>query len=360
MYFVYRFLDKHQNIIYVGKSKQPLEMRFRAHQHLPKDCYELTYTIEYIECETEADMSIKEIYYINKYQNNHNFFNLLDNSTIPVSVDFDDVWKPYVGPLENQFSQSVNFIKGYKKKSVEKYNKDGTINQSKSHRIKGITSFVDGLTEDEVNAIIEYLVIHINGAENANQEQIRFRNLLMFMLGVNLPHKANELLGFTYKDLFDMDDCPKSVKFELGRVHKDDVIYIPIKRNVQEILLIYAKKYNLSYKNNAEDIFFQSRKHHIITQKSWWNILNDAVNAIGVEKNIGGESLRKTYGLNIFNKSNDKLSALVFLGELWRQTREAQIIKYLNLVEKDIDLNYYLGEDFSLGNVDLSSINCLK
>ena len=76
MYYVYRFVDKENNIFYVGKSKQALEQRFRGHLHLPKECYELVYKIEYVECITESDMSIKEIYYINKYRNNSIFFNI--------------------------------------------------------------------------------------------------------------------------------------------------------------------------------------------------------------------------------------------------------------------------------------------
>ena len=94
MYYVYRFLDKAKNIIYVGKSKQELEQRFRGHSHLPSECYDLVYKIEYIECKTESDMSIKEIYYINKYKNNeHYYFNVLDMTELPDSVDFNDKWK---------------------------------------------------------------------------------------------------------------------------------------------------------------------------------------------------------------------------------------------------------------------------
>ena len=39
MYYVYRFLDKAKNVIYVGKSKQDIEQRFRGHLHLPEECY---------------------------------------------------------------------------------------------------------------------------------------------------------------------------------------------------------------------------------------------------------------------------------------------------------------------------------
>ena len=91
--------------------------------------------------------------------------------------------------------------------------------------------------------------------------------------------------------------------------------------------------------------------------RTWWKILNTASKAVGIEKNIGAESVRKTYGLNIFNRSTDKLKALLFLGEVWGREREAKVIQYLNLSDDEVDFDYYLGETFSLGDVDLSKLN---
>ena len=54
------------------------------------------------------------------------------------------------------------------------------------------------------------------------------------------------------------------------------------------------------------------------------------------------------------------MKALLFLGELWGQVREAKHIRYLGLTDDNIDFDYYLGEAFSLGNVDFKKIKCLK
>lgn len=121
MYYVYRFLDKKKNVIYVGKSKQDLEQRFRGHLHLPDACYDLTYKIEYIECATESDMSIKEIYYINIYRHDGDFFNVLDTADVSVSVEFKDKWKQYMGPLGTHFHHSINYLKGYTTQKEVRY-----------------------------------------------------------------------------------------------------------------------------------------------------------------------------------------------------------------------------------------------
>jgi len=204
------------------------------------------------------------------------------------------------------------------------------------------------------------LVDEINKAENNNQEQIRFRNLVMFVLGVNLPLKTNDFLELKYRDLFNDNDCIKPIEYSLGRFHKDEIINVPLRACAKQVLLAYTKKYGMSYTENAQDALFQSRKHQTVSLKSWWYILNDAVKNVGIEKNIGAESLRKTYGLNVYSRSLDKLNALVFLGDLWGQARESQIIKYLNLIDGEIDFDYYFGESFSLGEVNLSKIECLQ
>ena len=361
MYYVYRFLDKSQNVIYVGKSKQDLEIRFARHLHLPNECYAMVHKIQFISCETESDMSIKEIYYINKYKSTkHHFFNVLDNTEIPKSVVFDDKWKMYKGPLPAHFSRSINFKKGYITQKEVRYNKDGSVDKRKTNKEKGVSSYVEGFDSKEVDLIVNYLIDELNNAENNNQEQIRFRNLVMFVLGINLPLKTSEFLSLKYDDLFDKKDKPKEYELNLGRYQQDEIIRVPLKSNVKDLLSVYRKRYNLSYKNNAEDSMFVSRKHQIVTLISWGRIISASSEAVNIKKNVGAESIRKTYGLNIYKNSKNKMKALLFLGELWGQVREAKLIRYLGLTDDNIDFDYYLGETFALGNVDLSKITCLK
>ena len=360
MFYVYRFLDKKKNIIYVGKSKQDLEARFRGHLHLPDACYDLTYKIEYIECSTESDMSIKEIYYINKYWHDGNFFNILDTTDTPVSVDFKDKWKQYKGPLGAHFHHSVNYLKGYSSSKEVKYNKDGTISKRQPNKVAGISSFVEGFSPNEVDLIADYLVTALNNANNNNQEEIRLRNLVIFVLGVNIPHKSNDLFSMKYCDFFDETNCPKPLLLKLNRSYKDEVIKIPQRRIVREILSAYAKYCGLNYSNNANDTLFQTREHQTLSPKIWGHIIKETAKAVGIEKNIATETMRKTYGLNIFNLAGDKLNALVFLEKLWGSQQYGNLIAYLNLASDHIDYDYYFGDAFALGSVNLSKIKCLQ
>ena len=63
-YYVYRFFNKDNVITYVGRTID-LYKRFLQHDHLTDEVAK----IEYIECDSEAEMAWKEVYYINLYYN---------------------------------------------------------------------------------------------------------------------------------------------------------------------------------------------------------------------------------------------------------------------------------------------------
>jgi excinuclease UvrABC nuclease subunit len=87
-FYVYKFLDDNNNIIYIGKAKN-LNHRIINHfgkfGHLPKECYKNISKIEYCIFNTNTDMSIFEIYMINKYRpiyNIHSKYNENINNCI--------------------------------------------------------------------------------------------------------------------------------------------------------------------------------------------------------------------------------------------------------------------------------------
>ena len=68
-YYVYRFVNKDDVIVYVGSSTN-MTKRFLNHMQLQDDIDR----IEFIECESEAEMAWKEVYYINFIINQRDIF----------------------------------------------------------------------------------------------------------------------------------------------------------------------------------------------------------------------------------------------------------------------------------------------
>lgn len=104
MFYVYRFKDIHEQIIYVGKTKN-IESRMKQHfsekGHLNKECYERVITIEYIELKNDIDMSIKELYYINKWNPEYNKKDNNRNKCETI-ISEDKHWKVWMSSSENK------------------------------------------------------------------------------------------------------------------------------------------------------------------------------------------------------------------------------------------------------------------
>lgn len=86
-YYVYRFKDKDNIIIYVGRTID-LHERF-IHHHKPLDNVD---KIEYIECQTESDMLWKEIYYINLFRNDKTINKQCVSKDRPTDLSLNDKW----------------------------------------------------------------------------------------------------------------------------------------------------------------------------------------------------------------------------------------------------------------------------
>lgn len=101
-FYVYRFKNEENEIIYVGKTKD-LKQRIRTHfgkqGHLPKECYEEVRKIEFLTFENESLMGIKELYYIAKFQPR---YNSKDKSDFLYLGDLEqgDKWEEYLHAKE--------------------------------------------------------------------------------------------------------------------------------------------------------------------------------------------------------------------------------------------------------------------
>jgi len=96
IFYVYRFLDASNNVIYIGKTER-LKSRMHSHSHLPKECYDSIKNVEYIELSSSVDMGLYELYYINKWQPTYNSLDKQINQqcNIPIREHIDSDWKKY-------------------------------------------------------------------------------------------------------------------------------------------------------------------------------------------------------------------------------------------------------------------------
>lgn len=94
MGFLYKFIDKSNDIIYIGKTdKNNIYERLRNHNHLVQSCYKEIDKIFYSQCDNLSDLAILEPYFINIYHPKYNKeFNYFEN-TPSFKINIDLNWK---------------------------------------------------------------------------------------------------------------------------------------------------------------------------------------------------------------------------------------------------------------------------
>ena len=176
-YYVYRFKDKNDNILYVGRTHD-LKERFRNHQNLTDDIV----TIEYIECSTETDMVIKEIYYINLYFNDASK-NIKDVYDKP-SEWFNDEWIRY-----------NNCVKDEKNKIKTRNSHSEISDYDKIYTIKITFYYEDSLTLYYTGGYDDNGLPNMSENEN---EAMRFSSMITIK---RLENKFKKIINDLYPDL---------------------------------------------------------------------------------------------------------------------------------------------------------------
>lgn len=97
--YVYRFINIHNQIIYVGRTNNIVRRIRNEHfsksgrGHLPQECYNETARVEYAEVKSHNESKMYELYYIEKY---HPKYNQSDIGGGAFSFELNDlIWKPF-------------------------------------------------------------------------------------------------------------------------------------------------------------------------------------------------------------------------------------------------------------------------
>ena len=271
---------------------------------------------------------------------------IADASAPTVEIELEDEWILYDDKLPKWFSSSINANKRYRDKKKIRYTKDGSIKKTTPHRKSGYNYDVYPLSDEEVFKLERCFVRSYQNATNGEDKKIRFRNLLIFMTGIQYPVKISVLLNLKYKDLFDTNDMIKPLKYQTKRIFKDYIFTFHLDDSLILLYQLYREVYDLTYSKNCDDYLFFSREGGAISSTSFNALLKKIVKESGIEKNAGGETLRKTYGLHIFNSCDDKIRALDYLEIIFGSKGYGEVGKYLCILSKDFDYNSFLTNEF--------------
>lgn len=99
MSYVYRFINKQNDCIYVGYTSQHIATRIGSHLssrgHLPQECYDEIYRIDYREYKDDYSARRDEVRYIQRYDPTYNTMHKRRKNVRPRKIVIMEDWKVF-------------------------------------------------------------------------------------------------------------------------------------------------------------------------------------------------------------------------------------------------------------------------
>ena len=184
-------------------------------------------------------------------------------------------------------------------------------------------------------------------------EQGKYRDNMLFIVGINLGLRVSDLRKLTFAHLID-DQFRIKRSFPIleqktrntRKIRKNR--YLVINDAVVDAVTLFLQ-HNPS---SLSDYMFMSESNHgkngpsPLTPVSIGRILKDAADAVGVDAHISTHSLRKTFGYHQMVMSGNSPRKLLVLQRMFGHSSAAQTLDYIGITSEEIEeayLNLNLG-----------------
>jgi len=126
----------------------------------------------------------------------------------------------------------------------------------------------------------------------------RYRDLLLFVVGINTALRVSDLLQLRIGDFIDAHGAVRE-RFWLREEKRNKRHEVVINHSIREALEEYRAVYPNVENNLNNFLFFNTRTHdysHPIDRRQVWRIISDICSAVGRGGNYATHTLRKTWG----------------------------------------------------------------
>ena len=138
----------------------------------------------------------------------------------------------------------------------------------------------------------------IEQVKNLLKGQGRYRDLLLFVVGINTALRVSDLLTLRIGDFVDEHGEVRE-RFWLREEKRGKRNEVVINQSIQEALELYREAYQGVEENPDHFVFFNTRTHDYtqpISRKQVWQSISTICQDVGLRGNYGTHSLRKTWG----------------------------------------------------------------
>ncbi|MHB8630219.1 MAG: tyrosine-type recombinase/integrase [Aggregatilineales bacterium] len=128
----------------------------------------------------------------------------------------------------------------------------------------------------------------------------RYRDLLLFVVGINSALRVSDLLALCIGDFVDTEGTIRTDKV-VREAKRGKRNVVTVNTSIREALETYLSAYQGIEKNPAHYLFFSTKHANYdytcpLSRERAWQVIREACKAVGLPGNYGTHTLRKTWG----------------------------------------------------------------
>lgn len=138
----------------------------------------------------------------------------------------------------------------------------------------------------------------ISQIKNVLRGQKRWRDLLLFVVGINTALRVSDLLKLRIGDFVDTDGAIYD-NFRIREEKRNKTNTLTINDSIKGVLAEYLAAYPTIINNPEHYLFFNTRSNDFnepIKRGQAWSMISEICHDVGLRGNFGTHSLRKTWG----------------------------------------------------------------
>lgn len=135
----------------------------------------------------------------------------------------------------------------------------------------------------------------ITQIKNLLRGQNRYRDLLLFVVGINTALRISDLLKLQIHHFIGEDENIRN-RFWIKEQKRGKRHEITINQSMKEALVEYLDAYPFVLKDRQSYLFFNPRTKQHIQRGQAWKFITTICQEVGLRGNYGTHSLRKTWG----------------------------------------------------------------
>ena len=182
----------------------------------------------------------------------------------------------------------------------------------------------------------------------------RYRDNMLFIVGINLGLRVSDLVGLRFADLINPDFTFKTTFPVLEKKTRNTR---KVKRNryltINEAVMDAVELYLQHHPSKLDDYMFRSEsnrgsnKNKPLDPYSVERLLKKVAAEVGLTCHVATHTLRKTFGYHQMAMSNNDSRKLLLLQKIFGHSSVAQTLEYIGITDDEIQ-DAYLG--LNLGN----------